>query len=278
MKNRIIISAIALPLLFFIIRLDFYYSSTFFIFIFVLSLFSANEFFLMLKNIFPTIIRREDRFVFFLLPSLILISHYLLLNIFRLDFKTIMVITFSILMVMIIVASVLRTGKRFTIFILFIFSFIYTGYFPLFIYLVRRLDSGYSHVYLLFSLCWLSDAASYFVGKYFGKRKGIIKWSPNKTIEGLIGGFIFTLVSALWIKPVFMNLHLSYLNAFIIATLIGFTAPGGDILESWMKRKAGIKDSSGLFLQMGGVLDIFDSILLTSPLYYIMVVYLLRIG
>ncbi len=278
MKKRILISLITLPILYFIIRLEFYNALVFFIFILFLSVLATRELFFLFRNIFPGTLGEKYQIIFILLSALVLVLHYLFLNFRGFNLKTGIFLIFCALLVVSMVSGFLKKERRFLTFSLLVSSLIYSGYFPLFMYLIRRQEYGYSHIYLLFSICWLNDAASYFIGKYFGKRKGIIKWSPNKTVEGLLGGFIFTLVSSFWIRAVFMNLHLSYMNALAVAILAAFVAPAGDILESWIKRKAGVKDSSTLFPQMGGILDIFDSILLTSPLYYILMVHVFKIG
>ncbi len=110
------------------------------------------------------------------------------------------------------------------------------------------------------------DTFSYLVGKSFGKRK-LIKVSPNKTIEGLIGGFFSSFVFSLLLSYFLtftINLELIFYLFFII-----LSAFLGDVLESFFKRKNGLKNSSKLIPGHGGVFDRFDSFLFSIVFYSI---------
>lgn len=105
------------------------------------------------------------------------------------------------------------------------------------------------------------DAFSQLTGQLLGKTKLASKISPNKTVEGLLGGYIAAMIASVLIKDL---LHLltfpSMMMAFGIASF-GFV---GDLLASWGKRRFGIKDFSGFLPGHGGVLDRFDSLLFAS--------------
>ena len=115
-----------------------------------------------------------------------------------------------------------------------------------------------------FVLIWCSDIFAYVTGSLLGRHKLCPKISPSKTWEGAIGGFLFAVglayVWKIWILP--DTGSLSWL-VFSVFTVVAGMA--GDLLESAVKRKAGVKDSGCFLPGHGGVLDRFDSVLLASP-------------
>lgn len=124
---------------------------------------------------------------------------------------------------------------------------------------------GFNWVFLTYVLTWSVDTGSYLVGRLFGRHKMCPRISPGKTVEGLIGGVLLTIPAAWAVGVVVMGL-LSVGQAVALALLIGVVAPVGDLLESVFKRDARVKDSSVLIPGHGGVLDRFDSLILTVPL------------
>ncbi len=118
-----------------------------------------------------------------------------------------------------------------------------------------------------FLLIWANDTFAYLTGRFFGKRKLAPQISPNKTIEGLAGGLLFMLAVA-------ANLHLlfpieSMATWICFGVLIGLTGNTGDLFESWLKRRRGIKDSGTLLPGHGGVLDRLDSFIFSAPFIYV---------
>ncbi len=119
----------------------------------------------------------------------------------------------------------------------------------------------------LFALVWVADSGAYFSGKAFGKHKLIPDVSPNKTIEGLVGGLALTTCV---IVAVAYYRHLAGINlvGFILLSMIVVLASVlGDLFESLLKRKANIKDSGSLLPGHGGVLDRIDSLLAAAPVF-----------
>ncbi len=119
----------------------------------------------------------------------------------------------------------------------------------------------------LFGLVWVADSGAYFTGKFLGKRKLIPDVSPNKTIEGLLGGLALTLVL---IAAVAHHQHLTSLHLVgfvLLSVLTVFASVLGDLFESLLKRKANIKDSGTLLPGHGGVLDRIDSMLAAAPIF-----------
>lgn len=127
--------------------------------------------------------------------------------------------------------------------------------------------------YVLFFLItiWLYDSMAYVVGKQIGKTPIFPKVSPKKTVEGTVGGSIVT-ISLMYLVNVYW-LHLPF-STILITSFIVFFATFGDFVESYMKRKIGVKDSGSLIPGHGGILDRLDSILLAA-LPYVVIMLLL---
>ena len=114
-----------------------------------------------------------------------------------------------------------------------------------------------SELVMIFLAVWAADVAAYAVGSLFGRHKIAPQVSPGKTWEGTIAGFVAgAAVVILWNRP-----FLAFPAwAFPAAVLIGPAAFAGDLLESWAKRRAGVKDSGSLLPGHGGILDRIDSL------------------
>ena len=118
-------------------------------------------------------------------------------------------------------------------------------------------------LWLLLFTTWASDTFAYFAGRAFGKRKIVPSISPNKTLEGFIGGFIGCIITGAVFSyivgiPWWMGIHVGMIS--------GILAPLGDLFESKIKRLCNVKDSGTLLPGHGGVLDRFDSLLFTAPI------------
>ena len=120
---------------------------------------------------------------------------------------------------------------------------------------------------LVISICFFSDIGGYIVGKLIGGKK-LSKISPNKTISGTIGSFIFSLIPLLvMVQFEYIDLELSFI--IIILTLsISFVSQLGDLFISYLKRKAKIKDTGKILPGHGGILDRVDGIVFALPFSY----------
>ena len=123
--------------------------------------------------------------------------------------------------------------------------------------------SGFAFVFLLVAT---TDSFSQLWGKLLGNHKLCPNLSPGKTLEGLIGGILSTIVISLFLRFLLPDANLLYLIA--MALIIGASAIGGDLLFSYIKRRLGIKDFSGVLPGHGGILDRFDSLIITAPVFY----------
>jgi len=138
------------------------------------------------------------------------------------------------------------------------------------VYEINSKDWGGLFIFSTFVTIWICDSAAYFVGKGFGKRKLFERVSPNKTWEGALAGFIFSIISMFLLK-IFVITFLPLWHSIIIGIIIGVFGQIGDLCQSLIKRDAGVKDSSSIIPGHGGVFDRFDSIIFISPLLYLYV-------
>lgn len=146
-----------------------------------------------------------------------------------------------------------------------IFGILYISWFLSFMIKIRYLEGGLGLFLALLLITKLGDIGAYLIGSRFGRRPLIPRISPNKSVEGAIGGLIFSIAGALIAGPF---LKFSYLHLIFIGIFFGVLAQLGDLSESLMKRDCQVKDSGRLFPGMGGVLDVVDSLLFTAPVFY----------
>lgn len=128
----------------------------------------------------------------------------------------------------------------------------------------RSGDQGLSLLLWVFIVTWATDIGAYFAGKRFGKRKLAPSISPGKTVEGLWGGVVAAAVlGAAWVFSTGLGQSL-----VLLAPLFAVAAQAGDLFESKMKRRAGIKDSGDLLPGHGGVLDRLDGLVPVAVLTF----------
>jgi phosphatidate cytidylyltransferase len=127
------------------------------------------------------------------------------------------------------------------------------------------LISEYRYEFLLVPiiLIWLNDVGAYLIGSQWGKNKIAPTISPGKSIEGTIGGGVLTLITGYVLTLAWPELPLGYIIMLSLTT--PFFALAGDLWESLLKRKAGVKDSGKILPGHGGILDRYDSFLFVLP-------------
>ena len=137
-------------------------------------------------------------------------------------------------------------------------------------YLLENLFGDLNGAYVIipiFCLLWINDIFAYLTGKLFGKHKLFPRISPGKTIEGSLGGLVFSVIA----MAVFVH-YTSWLpmaegiGMAVIAVVFGTL---GDLCESMLKRQAGVKDSGKLIPGHGGILDRFDSVMFSVPFIFV---------
>lgn len=154
------------------------------------------------------------------------------------------------------------------------FSFIYAPVLFSFIYLTRELEYGVYFVWVIFISSWISDTCAYCVGMLFGKHKLAPVLSPKKSIEGSIGGIAGSaIVGALFgyfvVEQVITSQQVTWIFA-LIGACGSIVSQIGDLAASAIKRNYDIKDYGKLIPGHGGIMDRFDSVLVTAPIIYFM--------
>lgn len=157
-----------------------------------------------------------------------------------------------------------------------IFGILYVSWFLSFFIKIRYLPDGVGLVFAVILITKLGDIGAYFIGSRFGKSPLIPRISPKKSIEGGIGGLIFSALGALASKPFFPAFggippgreNLAYLQLIFLGLFLGILGQLGDLSESLMKRDCQVKDAGHILPGMGGVLDFIDSLLFTAPAFY----------
>ena len=187
-------------------------------------------------------------------------------------------IAFLIALLAVYVFSYPKYGPRevFTAF----FGIFYVSVMLSFIFLTREMEKGYIIVWLIFLASWGTDTCAYCVGVLFGKHKMSPKLSPKKSVEGAVGGIIGAMILTFIYLYIFRN-EANLLVPEIIFLAIsagagGFISMIGDLAASAIKRHTGIKDFGRLIPGHGGILDRFDSVIITAPIIYCFAVFLSR--
>lgn len=142
-----------------------------------------------------------------------------------------------------------------------------------YIYLTRNLENGHFIVWLIFLCSWGCDTCAYCVGMLIGKHKMAPVLSPKKSVEGAVGGVIGAALLGVAYAAATKGPMAEYAVICAAGALISMV---GDLAASAVKRNQGIKDYGKLIPGHGGILDRFDSVIITAPVIYYMAVMLLR--
>lgn len=163
-----------------------------------------------------------------------------------------------------------------------LFGVLYVSWFFSFIVRIRLLLpdvewAGAKLVAFLIIITKTSDIGALVVGKLFGKHPLMPKISPNKTVEGSIGGFFFSAIAAVVCQSLIPDgLNFSIWQIALIGAFFGGLGQLGDLSESLIKRDCKVKDSGNMLPEIGGVLDVIDSLLFSAPAFYFFICAALR--
>ena len=159
------------------------------------------------------------------------------------------------------------------------FGFFYVGVMLSYVYQIRSLDNGVYLAFLVFICSWGCDTCAYCVGKLIGKHKMSPKLSPKKSIEGAVGGVVGTaLLTALYAYIFHLKMGIASQQIIllaVIAAIAGLISMVGDLTASAIKRNYNIKDYGHLIPGHGGIMDRFDSMIITAPIIFYLAKYLL---
>ncbi len=136
-------------------------------------------------------------------------------------------------------------------------------------------NGGFQAALFLVVLIWTQDTAAWAVGMSIGRHRLAPAVSPKKSWEGAVGGLVIAVLVSLALREIWMKDLFGRGEIVVLAIVLGVLAQVSDLAESLMKRCFGVKDSSTLLPGHGGVLDRFDSFLLSSPFLYF---YLISVG
>lgn len=154
------------------------------------------------------------------------------------------------------------------------FGLLYIAWFFSFFVKIKFLPQGALLVAFLILVTKMGDVGAYFVGRSIGRHSLIPRISPNKTVEGTIGGLMFSVLTALIGKSYLPNFSINHL--LTLGFLLGILAQVGDLAESLIKRDCHVKDASNNISGFGGMLDIIDSLLFTTPIFYFYIKVLIK--
>lgn len=266
--QRLIIFFVGVPLVVALIMFDFQHHLALNVVMTWFFLTAACELWNMFSNKFQLV----PKWLIAALTALIPVSAYLS-NLFALKNGYIELV--FICGVLLILAAEVFTAKTFEAsngkLITGAFILLYCGYMPTYLARMCWLEQPTLKIILFVLLVFISDSIAWVFGMLFGKNnRGIIAASPNKSIAGFIGAYIgdFALVTLfklfIWPDP-------SWLVYCVLAFCICTSSIIGDLTESVLKRSCECKDSGNIILGRGGVLDSIDSIIVSAPIFYILI-------
>lgn len=208
------------------------------------------------------------------------IAHYVFL---RFGLLNQLVLVYAAALVLIL-AGFVFTFPKYSLTRMFVsyFGIFYVGVSLSFVYLLRIYEpAGTFLVWLIVFSAWGCDVFAYLFGNLFGKHKLVPKLSPHKSVEGAVGGLVsaavLAAIYALVIARYITDINMAPLKFGIVVLFGAAAGQVGDLAASAIKRKVKIKDYSHLIPGHGGILDRFDSMIMTAPIIYIIVVYLMMV-
>ena len=151
----------------------------------------------------------------------------------------------------------------------FITGLFYIGGGCIFLTMIPYKDNEYAKSLIvgIFVLIWINDSFAYLVGKSIGRTKLFPRVSPKKTVEGALGGLFFAMLGTY-----FLSKYVDVLTReqwMILALVVVIFGTLGDLVESKLKREAGVKDSGAILPGHGGLLDRLDSLIFAAPFAYL---------
>lgn len=209
------------------------------------------------------------RWLGYLMAGLISVIHIIpseyIINIIVITLPTILLLLFL---------HIIITNMKINLYDIMItlFGICYILLFTMFIPIVKGMENGTFLLWYIFITAWGTDTFAYLIGKRIGKHK-FSKVSPNKSIEGCIGGIlgaiILNVIYTYWLNS-YIGVNISYIYILVISILLSIISQIGDFSASSIKRYGDIKDYSNLIPGHGGMLDRIDSVIFIAPFAYLL--------
>jgi len=198
------------------------------------------------------------------------------------DYAILIPLLFSSAVVLPLIWLILRRKKEgvFTSWAWTIAGILYVGWLLSYLVALRDLgtpampDAGKDWIFFALFTTFASDTSAFFTGKFLGRHKLAPRISPGKTWEGAIGGVTGAAIVSLLLVAI-LELPLSHGQAILLGLAVSILGQLGDLTESLLKRKMGVKDSGKILPGHGGVLDRIDSVVFTGILLYYYVVWVI---
>lgn len=265
--TRILVAILSIPVL---LGLSYWGGIPFLIFVLAIGILSFNE--------FAKMVKQKDKNVNIGIGNLTVFL--MIINAYN-NFVNLETLLLSIIILILVYELFRNNGSAIDNIGATLLGVFYLGFFTSTIVAIREFYSHSLHysnggliIIAIFITLWVTDSAAYFLGSAFGKHKLFSRVSPNKSWEGAIAGFIFALITAIVLKS-FLLPFLTWTDAFIFGLIVGIFGQIGDLIESLIKRDAGVKDSSNIIPGHGGILDRFDSLIFSSPFVYLYMLYMM---
>ena len=180
---------------------------------------------------------------------------------------TLLLISFNAINEFSYIYKIIFDKKKFLLFISILISILYITLFSLLIWF-NLSSTEYANINIfifLLLICISTDVGGFVFGKIFGGKR-LTKISPNKTYSGMVGSFLFSVIFGYFFYYTQKNTLLFNINIFNIIFIVSLTSQIGDLMISFLKRKAKIKDTGSILPGHGGILDRIDGILIAIPL------------
>ncbi|HTN68307.1 MAG TPA: phosphatidate cytidylyltransferase [Dysgonamonadaceae bacterium] len=252
-----------------IILLGILYNKYSFVVVFgVILVFALNEFYRLIEQQTPHLISKLFNILF---GVLIFLSAYLFL-----EEKSILALPISSLIYLLFLFASTLIIKRADIFNTIIYSVFGQLYITLpfcllllisYEYNLANSIYYYAFVLAIFVFIWINDTFAFLTGITIGKNKLLERISPQKTIEGFIGGIFFTVLAGVGFSYIYTDYTIYFWIGF--ALIVSLFATLGDLFESLIKRTYNVKDSGNIIPGHGGILDRIDSLLIVVPAIYV---------
>lgn len=265
MLVRLLTIAVSVPIIF---ACTYFGGISFLLLVLALALFSINEFYALMreKGYHPSFLVGSFFTVFF-----ILFAYFALKRNWEPAHSAILTVAVAVALGSGIFLK--KTKDSIPNLAITLFGLMYIGWLFSYLLFIRALTPHGAYLFFLMITIWMNDIAAYVVGSTIGRIKLSPYISPKKTVEGAVAGFLVC-VAAAGFFGYLIETELPY--ALLLGAIVGIVAQISDLVESLIKRDAGVKDSSNIVPGHGGVLDRIDSFILTAPVMYYYLVWLMQ--